>query len=423
MSADVLGALVLALVVIVVTARLLGVLAGRLGQPPVIGEILAGVLLGPTLFGGALPEVLFPAAVRPALQQLADIGVVVFMFLVGVELDRRLLRGRGRVTVSVAVGAIVVPFGLGVLIAPALLSDGDPVQQLAFRLFIGTAMSVTAFPVLARILADRGLLHTPVGGLALAAASLDDVMAWGLLAVVAALAGGTGEPWLVLLVVPFALVLLFVVRPVLARLCTHASSASGAGRWLSAAAVAVALPVGLWLSARATEAMGLHLIFGAFLFGVAMPRSGLDATRERVQRALNRVSSWVLLPVFFTVAGLQVDLSGLDAGAWGVLGLILLVAMGGKWLGVAAGAGLCGIPPGRSFVLATLLNTRGLTELIVLTTGLQLGVLDERSYSLLIVMALVTTMMTGVVLSLLDRAGRPVAEFDPPPLSGVLRST
>lgn len=423
MSADVLGALVLALVVIVVTARLLGVLAGRLGQPPVIGEILAGVLLGPTLFGGALPEVLFPAAVRPALQQLADIGVVVFMFLAGVELDRRLLRGRGRVTVSVAVGAIVVPFGLGVLIAPALLSDGDPVQQLAFRLFIGTAMSVTAFPVLARILADRGLLHTPVGGLALAAASLDDVMAWGLLAVVAALAGGTGEPWLVLLVVPFALVLLFVVRPVLARLCTHASSASGAGRWLSAAAVAVALPVGLWLSARATEAMGLHLIFGAFLFGVAMPRSGLDATRERVQSALNRVSSWVLLPVFFTVAGLQVDLSGLDAGAWGVLGPILLVAMGGKWLGVAAGAGLCGIPPGRSFVLATLLNTRGLTELIVLTTGLQLGVLDERSYSLLIVMALVTTMMTGVVLSLLDRAGRPAAEFDPLPLSGVLRST
>jgi len=400
--------LLLDLAVIVVVARLLGVLARRLGQPAVIGEILGGILLGPTLFGGAITTALFPAAVRPSLQALASVGVCVFMFLVGLELDRNLLRGQSRIATSVSVSAIVLPFTLGALLALYLAGNHPTGHRLAFVLFLGTAMSITAFPVLARILADKGLIRTPIGGLALACAAVDDVLAWSLLAVVAALAGGGAHPWRALLAVPFAAVMLYVVRPLLARLAARRADGRAAGRadgrrltgLLAGAGVLVAVSAGLLLSAEATGWMGLHAIFGAFLFGVVMPREGAAALRERALPLIERVCWILLLPVFFMVAGLKVDLSAVDATALGELGLILLVAIGGKLAGAFLGARVNGVRTRHSAVLAILINTRGLTELIVLTVGLQLGVLDPALYSLMVVMALVTTAMTGVLLRL-----------------------
>jgi Kef-type K+ transport system membrane component KefB len=388
--------LLLALVVIIISARLCGALARRLGQPAVIGEIVGGILLGPTLFGGAVTGAVFPSDVRPALSTLADVGVCVFMFLVGLHLDHRLLRGQGRIATTVSVSAIALPFGLGALLALYLAGNHATGSRLAFVLFLGTAMSITAFPVLARILTDNGLIDTPIGGLALACAAVDDVLAWSLLAVVAALADGGGNPWRVLLVVLFAALMLKVVRPLLAFLAQRRPVRGG----LAGAAVLVAVAAGLLLSAEATEWMGLHRVFGAFLLGVVMPAEGAVALRERALPWIERVSSVVLLPVFFVAAGIKVNLSSVDRAALGELALILLVAIGGKCAGAFGGARVNGVRPRHSAVLAILINTRGLTELIVLTVGLQLGVLDLGLYSLMVVMALVTTAMAGVLLRL-----------------------
>jgi K+:H+ antiporter len=393
---DAVALLALDLAVIVVLARLFGAVARRLGQPAVIGEIVAGILLGPTLFGGAVTGALFPSEVRPSLTLLANIGVCVFMFLIGLHVDTDLLRGQGRIVSAVSLAATLLPFGLGVLLALHLIGNHPAGHRLGFVLFLGAAMSVTAFPVLARILTDRGLIDTPVGGLALAIAAVGDVLAWSLLAVVAALAGGAGDPWRVLFVVPFAVVMLRVVRPLLARLAAgRVPSGRPAG-----AGVLVAVSAGLLLSAQATEWMGLHLIFGAFLFGAVMPREGVAALHERALPWIERICSNLLLPVFFIVTGIHVDLSAIDGTALGELGLILLVAIGGKVGGGLIGARVNGVRWRHATVLATLINTRGLTELIVLTVGMRLGVLDPELFSLMVVMALVTTAMTGVVLRL-----------------------
>lgn len=386
--------LLLALLVIIVVARLLGALARRLGQPAVIGEILGGILLGPTLFGGAVTYAVFPADILPTLSILASIGVCVFMFLVGLHLDRGMLRGQGRITATVSLSSTVLPFGLGALLALYLAANHPTDNRLAFVLFLGIAMSVTAFPVLARILTDRGLINTPIGGLALACAAVSDVLAWSALAVVAALAGGGGEPWRVLLVVPFAVLMLKVARPMLARLARWRPAPSR----LAGGAVLVAVAAGVLLAAGATQWMGLHWIFGAFLFGAAMPAEGAVALRERVLPWIEKVSSLILLPVFFVVAGITVDLSGMDGVALRELALILLVAIAGKCVGAFAGARVTGVRPRHATVLAILINTRGLTELVLLTVGLQLGVLDQSLYSLMVVMALVTTAMAGVLL-------------------------
>ncbi|MEV4706167.1 cation:proton antiporter [Actinoplanes sp. NPDC049316] len=391
---EVVPPLLLALVVIVVVARAFGLLARRLGQPAVIGEILGGILLGPTLFGGALTRAVFPAEIRPTLATVANVGVVLFMFLVGRELDRDLLRGQGRIAASVSLSAIALPFALGAVLAWYLLGNHPAGNRLAFVLFLGTAMSITAFPVLARILTDKGLLRTPIGGLALACASVDDVLAWTLLAVVAALAGAGSVPWQVLLVVPFALVLLLAVRPLLARAARRVTRAGRAVR----IAGPLAVGAGLWASAYATELMGLHLIFGAFLFGAVVPRGDGPLLSERVVTWMRTACAVLLLPVFFVVAGIKVNLSSLDGRLIGELALILLVAIGGKCVGAYTGARLNGIRARHSAVLAILMNTRGLTELIVLTVGLQLGVLDTGMYSLMVVMALVTTAMAGILL-------------------------
>jgi len=392
--------------IVIVAARLMGAAFRRIGQPAVLGEITAGVLLGPTLLGafpGDLDQVLFPADARPFLMVIAQLGLILFMFIVGLEVDVLLVRGRERIASMVSLSSVVLPFALGLALATVLYSrhatvNGRQVEFLAFALFLGVAMSITAFPVLARILSDRGMHRTPVGVLSLACAAVDDVIAWSLLAVVVAVAVG-GSPgrvaWLILGTAAFGVFMFLVVRPLLTGLVRRYERA---GR-LTPDMLAVVL-VGVLLSAYATEVLGVHAIFGAFLFGVVMPRRGAAALTRDILAQVEQVAVLLLLPVFFVVTGLLVDVTGLGLDGIWQLGLILLAAVAGKFLGAYSAARVQRVPRRQAGALGVLMNTRGLTELVILTVGLQLGVLDDQLFTMLVVMALVTTAMTGPLLNL-----------------------
>ncbi len=412
MTAHAAGILMIGLAVIILLARLLGALARRLGQPPVVGEILAGILVGPSIFGTVVSGRLFPTAeVRPALGGLANVGLALFMFIVGYELDQTLIRGKERVAVSVSLGSIMLPFGLGAALAVWLAHRHDVHRVLPFALFLGAAMSITAFPVLARILADRGMHRIQLGGLALASAAVDDLIAWSLLAVVVTVAGADTGQWHILLALPYLLVMFLVVRPLLRRL---AAARDSAGR-LTPNILAVVL-IGVLSSAFATEWLGVHFIFGAFLFGVVMPRLDAGARlRHEIMERLEQVSVLLLLPVYFVISGMKVDLSKVDLSGVVELLAILAVAIGGKFVGAFVGARLQRVRTRQAGALATLMNTRGLTEIVILTVGLQLGILDVQLFSLMVVMALVTTVMTGPLLALIypkRRVDRDIAEAE-----------
>lgn len=401
------------LALIIVVARLAGFAAGRVGIPPVVGEIAAGVLLGPSLLGMELSQDLFPIDTRPFLSLLATIGLVLFMFVVGLELDVSLVKGRGRVAASVSVASILLPFSLGIGLA-SFLDDlrPDGVDFLPFALFLGAAMSITAFPVLARILTDRRMHRTETGGIALACAATDDVLAWTLLAVVIGIAGGDdhGNGWVVFLAIPFALLAIFVVRPALTVL-TKAYLKAGE---LTPTIMSVVL-VGLVLFAAATEYLGVHYIFGAFLFGAIMPHEQAAQLRHEILVRLEQISVLLLLPVFFLISGLKVDIRGLDLGDLVPLVAILAVAIVGKYVGAYLGARSAGVPHWQANALGILMNTRGLTELIILNVGLELGLLSQELFTMMVIMALVTTVMTGPLLKLAypsRRVARDIAEAE-----------
>lgn len=392
--------LFLGIAVILLLARLLGAGAKAIGQPAVLGEILAGILLGPTLFKGSVAHHLFPASIGPFLSALANLGLILFMFVIGFELEHALVRGRGRIAATVSVSSILLPFGLGALLALHLTHSHPARSTVGFVLFFGAAMSVTAFPVLARILTDRGMQRTPIGGVALACAAVDDLLAWSLLAVVTTIAGGTGQ-WHTLLAPVYLALMVGVIRPLFRRLfAAHSATGRLSPRLLTP------MLIGLMLSCWATEWMGVHFIFGAFLFGLVMPRGGPQIVREGLLNSFENIGTVFLLPVFFVTAGLKVDLSHLSTRDMGELALILLVAISGKFVGAFTGARLQGMSTRNSSVLATLMNTRGLTELVILTVGVQLGVLDQSLYSLMVVMALVTTFMAGPILRLIYPSGQ-----------------
>ena len=377
---------------IIILARLLGNLAKLLGQPPVLGEILAGILLGPTFFHGTITKTLFPPSLIPPLTALADLGLVLFMFVVGYEVDLRLIRGRERVAAGVSTGSVVLPLVLGAALGVWLAHRNHLPHVSTFALFIGTAMAATAFPVLARILTDRGLHRTRIGGLALASAAIADVLAWVLLAVVVALAGSSAQ-WKVLLALPYVVLMFAVVRPLLRRLSRFYLQA---GR-LTPNILATVL-AGLLLSSWATNWMGLHFIFGAFLFGIVMPRENVMGMREEILDRLLQVSVLVLLPIYFVVAGLSINLSTIGSSGLVELAAILVVAIVGKFVGAYLGAQFTGVHGRNAGVIATLMNTRGLTELVILGVGLQLHILTKPLYTLMVVMALVTTAMSGPLL-------------------------
>lgn len=382
------------LALILLLARGFGWLLARVGQPPVVGEILAGVLLGPTLLHGAIAGTLFPTDVRTPLTGMANVGVALFMFTVGLEIDTASLRRRGRITAVSALGSMAVPFLLGTALALWLAHEHDPREPVAFTVFVGLSVSVTAFPVLARILSDRGLSATALGGIALATAAVVDVVAWAALAgVQAAVGGGGGQHWPLALILPYAVLMLLAVRPLLRRALLRGGTAVR----LAAPGTAAVL-IGALLSATATEAMGMHFIFGAFLFGLLIPRQNTAGLRAELLEHTGRITA-LLLPVYFVVAGLQVDLSRLRGAELLQLGAILLVAVAGKFGGTYVTARSQGLPARPAAALGALMNTRGLTELVILGIGLQLKLLDGTLYSLLVVMAVATTAMTGPLLS------------------------
>ena len=395
------------LAVIIAAARLFGALARKMGQPAVIGEMVAGIALGPTILGRlspGLPAVLFPASVP--LRSLADLGLIFFMFLVGLELDPRLIRKEGRRAFSISFSGVAVPFALGALIAIPLhgLNNaghfvegvaGSP-AQLPFSLFMGAAMCITAFPVLARILVERGLYKSPLGTATLCAAAVDDVTAWILLAGVVGIArsgsvAAAGTSFL--LTALFAAFLLVVVRPLLGLL---AKRHDVLGR-LTVDQVAVVV-VGLLLCAYATEWIGVHAIFGAFLFGSIMPH--MSRMTHELTDKIEDFTVVVLLPVFFTVAGLRTNLFAINSGELLVWTLVIVAAaIGGKLAGCGLAARLNGYSSRDSLALGTLMNTRGLTELVILSIGLSLGVLSDRTFAMMVVMALVTTFMAAPILN------------------------
>ena len=386
------------LVVVVAATRLVGALAARLGQPRVVGEITAGILLGPSLLGRLAPELsawLFPPATFPVLLAVSHLGLLFFMFLVGLHLDLGMLRASGRTALVTSPVSIVVPLGLGIAVANVIQPRFAPeVSPLAFALFMGVALSVTAFPVLARILEERGLARTRIGVVAVACAAVDDVAAWcllaGLTAYVRAAAGGASFARTVLLLAVFAVAVLVLLPPVLRRLVDRSPAAF--------LPVAVVCLLG---GAAATEAIGVHALFGAFLAGIAMPRR--DDLRRGLEVSLEAVTSVVLLPLFFASTGLRLDLGWLrGAAAWSTFGLILLAAVAGKLGGSMLAARATGMGWRDAVGLGVLLNTRGLVELVILGAGLELGVLTPPVYSMMVLMALVTTAMTTPVLQALS---------------------
>ncbi len=392
--------------VIVLAARGMGILARRVGQPAVVGEIVAGVVLGPSLLGqipGDPSLGLFPLVVRPYLNVVAQIGLVIFMFIVGLELDLTLVRGRERIASVISVCSVVLPFGLGIILARIIYHQhqhvaGKVVSFWPFALFIGVSMSITAFPVLARMLSERGMQRIEIGAIALACASVDDVLAWSTLAVVVAVAssGGAGQaPKLLGEAIAFVLVMFLLVRPLLRQL---AAAYRRAGR-LTPNILAIVV-AGFLGSAFVTGWIGLHVIFGAFLFGVAMTREDTAPMFREILERLEQVSVLLLLPVFFVVTGLGVNVTKLGPDGVLVLLAVLVVAITGKFVGAAGAARLQGLNGRKARALGVLMNNRGLTELVILTVGVSLGVLDQSLFTILVLMAIVTTILTGPLLKL-----------------------
>jgi Kef-type K+ transport system membrane component KefB len=403
-SADVLYHVLIAMAVVIIAARACGALCKRFQQPPVIGEVIAGILLGPSLMGDLAPTTmayLLPASVAPFLAIIAQIGVILFMFLVGLELNTSQLKQRTSATVAISHASICVPFILGSVLALWLypvLSTSD-VSFSVFALFLGVSLSVTAFPVLARILTDRGMHKTQLGIVALTCAAVDDVTAWCLLAFLMAVAKAN----LSSAVITFALTglylgfMLVVARP----LITRAVHAQELRKSVSQGAVAVVI-VGLLLSALATEAAGIHAIFGAFLLGALIPhdsRLARDLTHK-----LEDLVVVLFLPAFFAFTGMRTQI-GLVHGAteWLLCGVILLTATVGKFGGSFVAARVSGFGNRDAASLGILMNTRGLMELIVLNVGLDLGILSPTLFAMLVLMAVITTFATTPILHLLTR--------------------
>ncbi len=400
--------LLVQLTLILAVARLCGLLLRRVGQPAVIGEMTAGLLLGPIVFGAWLPDLhgtLFAKASLPALSGLATLGVALFMFVVGVELRApEGTRSQLRSAFSVGVLGVVLPLGLGLAIAPVLHPALAPagVAFWPFALFIAAAMSVTAFPVLARILKDRRMTHTVPGRLALSAAVIDDGCVWVFLALVLSLASG-GQSGGVALALTGALALVatafLVLKPLYARLLRPAGldgePPHGCFVWVL---------VGVLACSAFAEWIGLHAVFGAFLFGVCLPRD--DRLLRFLAKRIEPVAIVLLMPVLFALAGQNTTLDAFTGAGIGAFALILAVAVVGKVVGCATGARLNGHGWRDSLAVGSLMNARGLMELIVIKIGFDAGLIGPELFTMLFAMTLVTTLMASPLLSLFYGQGR-----------------
>jgi Kef-type K+ transport system membrane component KefB len=388
---------------IILVSKLMGGLVGKIGQPPVIGEIIGGILLGPSLLGFLVPAsqgVLFPPPVLHQLDLLSQLGLILFMLLIGMEVRADHLRSRMPLASRISMIGILLPLLLGCLLAegfrrtmPALLPGNHP---FAGHLFLGTAMAITAFPVLARILKDRGLIRLPLGQLVITCAAVDDLLSWVLLAAVVSLSRSStlaGALPAFGLTALWALVVLLGLRPAMAWMERDYRANHRLRPIVFACVFAGAI-----LSAVVTEMTGVHYIFGAFLFGLAIPRYG--PLLRKLQLHTEELVLTILLPVFFATSGLKTSIGVVDRPQLLVaLVGVLVVAIGGKFLGTWAMARLGGLNASDSQAVGWLMNTRGLTELVILNVGLGLGVISQTLFTLMVLMALVTTAMAGPLLA------------------------
>lgn len=398
--------LFLQLFVVIALAQLAGRAFRRMGQPAVIGEIVVGILLGPSLLGLLAPQTfafLFPTDSLGTLRLLSQVGVCLFMFCVGMELDVKQVRRNSYVALAVSHVSIAFPYLLGVLLAYFLFSEfaGAGTTFTAFALFMGISMSITAFPVLARILQDRGMSRTFVGATALTCAAIDDATAWTILAFVVAIASATSLTSFslnVVLILVFVVIMMLGVRRVLPHLLGQERMNQDAPSH-GTLAIIVCLVMAASLS---TEVIGIHALFGAFLAGAVMPQ--VAGFREKIDERISAVGSVLLLPLFFVFTGLRTQIGLLEGlEDWSICLLITAIATLGKLGGSAAAARFTGMNWRESLQLGALMNSRGLMELIALNIGYDLGILSPRIFTMLVIMAVLTTMMTGPLLTLFSR--------------------
>ena len=400
-----LAILLLQVVAIILAARLLGWVCKKIGQPSVIGEIAAGIILGPSFVGAYFPGLsasLFPAESLGNLQFLSQIGLILFMFVIGMELDLKILKNQAREAVVISHASIVIPFALGMGMAYFMYERFAPegVQFISFALFLGIALSITAFPVLARIVQERGINKTKLGTLVITCAATDDITAWCILAAVIAIvkAGSLlSSLYIILLAIGYVLLMLHVVRPFLKRVGDLHNTREN----LSKPVVAIFFLV-LILSSYATEVIGIHALFGAFMAGAIMPDNA--KFRSIFIEKVEDIALVLLLPLFFVFTGLRTQIGLLnDVALWQICGLVTLVAVTGKFAGSALAARFVGQNWRDSLTIGALMNTRGLVELVVLNIGYDLGILSPEIFAMLVIMALVTTCMTGPALDIINR--------------------
>ncbi len=399
-----LALLLFQIIVIVLVARIFGWIFRKIGQPSVIGEIIAGIVLGPSLFGLYFPgmkESLFPTESIGNLQLLSQIGLILFMFVIGMELDLKVLKNKANEAVVISHASIVIPFALGVGLSYFIYYQFAPpgVEFLSFSLFMGIAMSITAFPVLARIVQERGIHKTRLGTIVITCAAADDITAWCLLAVVIAIvkAGSfVSSLYVIALSCCYVLMMLLIVKPFLKRI----GELYGKKENIKKSVVAIIL-LTLIISSYITEIIGIHALFGAFMMGAIMP----DITKFRniFIEKVEDVSLILLLPLFFVFTGLRTEIGLINEPyLWKITGFIILVAVVGKFFGSALAAKFVGQSWRDSLTIGALMNTRGLMELVVLNIGYELGVLSPKIFTMMVIMALVTTFMTGPALDIIN---------------------
>ena len=396
--------LMLQIIVIMLVVKIFGWICKKIGQTSVIGEIAAGIVLGPSLLGLYFPEVsqfLFPVSSLVNINLLSQVGLILFMFIVGMELNLNVLKNRAHSAVIISHASIIFPFTLGALLAYFIYEDFTHAHSgfVSFALFMGIAMSITAFPVLARIVHEKGINKSPVGPMVITCAAIDDITAWCLLAAVIAIAKAgtfTSSLYVILMAVVYVLIMFKVVRPILKNIADN-HHLKGMSKTVMGGFILV-----LFLSAYTTEAIGIHALFGAFLAGVIMPSN--IRLRNLLTERMEYVTLIILLPLFFVFTGLRTEIGLLNSGhLWLVCLVVIAVAVIGKFLGSALAARFVGQNWKDSLVIGALMNTRGLMELVVLNIGLDLGILTPELFAMMVIMALVTTFMTSPSLNILDK--------------------
>jgi len=399
-----LSILLLQVIIILITSRIFGFIFKRLGQQTVIGEIIAGIFLGPSILGWLFPDLssfIFPHNSFISLQFLSQIGLAFFMFVIGMELDLSKIRNRANDAVMISHVSIIIPFFLGTGLSYFIFQELAPanINFTSFALFMGIAMSITAFPVLARIIKERGLTKTPLGVLAITCAAADDVTAWCLLAAVIAIvkAGSLASALFTIgLAVIYIIFMIYVLKPWLQKLSDRQIKSEKIDKTVIGISFFVLL-----VSAYYTEIIGIHALFGSFIAGVVMPSN--IRFKESLTDKVEDISTILLLPIFFAFTGLRTQIGLLNEGhMWILCLLIILVAVSGKLMGSAFTAKIIGRSWKDSLSIGALMNTRGLMELVVLNIGYDLGILGPDIFAIMVLMALTTTLMTGPLLDTIN---------------------